>query len=140
MASDPNMPDTGWEIQTRQRERHRVPREARVWVDFDDPQGRRKRWRARIVDLSDGGLAFVCIGERPPVQAGIRLAGVVVHSGGWKIRGSMKVSHVTPVSGAEGSTPSGAWRVGGARFEPASEAEAVKLRTMIAGLVRRELG
>jgi len=121
------MPDTGWEIHTRQRERHRVPAGQRVWVDFDDPTGGRARWRAQIVDISDGGIAFVCKGERPPVATGVRLDGVMIHSGGWKILGSMLVSHVTPCDGA--------WRVGGARFEPKTHAEAVKLRTLIAAML-----
>lgn len=130
MADTLQMPDTGWEIHTRREERYRIPGNVRVWVDFDDPNGERKRWRVQLVDLSPGGLSFVRCGGRPPVDQGIRLERAVIHGSGWKIHGSLIVAHVTPHDGSSG--------VGGASFLPASAAEAVKLRTLIAGMLREQ--
>ena len=127
MADSLQMPDTGWEIHTRREERLRIPGRHRIWVDFDDPNGDRKRWRVQLVDLSPGGLAFVRCGGRPPVDEGLHLDNAVIHGGGWRIRGHLVVAHVTDRDEASG--------VGGASFLPRSPAEAIKLRTLIAGLI-----
>jgi len=122
---DQNIPNTGWAMHTRKGKRHAVPWTEHVYVDFDDPRSDR-RWRVRLLDISEGGLSFPAVDERPAVQEGDVLRRAVIHSRGWRIAGELEVTYTTE--------PSERRRVCGASFAPDSEDDRVTLRTMIEGL------
>jgi hypothetical protein len=124
--TDQQLMDTGWEIHTRRGKRHTIAGSRRVWVDFDDPTFPRKRWRVHLIDISEGGLSFVCLENRPAIECETRLTRAVIHSGGWQIWGDLQITHL--------STTVGARRICGARFLPSSTGEVVKLKTLIASL------
>lgn len=123
--------DTGWEIHTRRGNRHRISLSQHVWLDFDDPTISRKRWRVRVLDISEGGLSFVCLDDRPKIESGTRLTRAVIRAGAWRIRGELELTHL--------STTAGTRRFCGARLLPSSPTETIKLRTLIASLSHAEV-
>jgi hypothetical protein len=120
-----NMPNTGWAMHTRKGKRHTVPRTAGVYVDFDDPRSDR-RWRVRLLDVSEGGLSFPTVDNSPALKKGDVLQRAVIHSGGWKIVGDLEVTYTTHATDQP--------HVCGASFEPRSESDGVKLKTMISAM------
>ncbi len=123
--ADQNMPNTGWAMHTRKGKRHPVPRTEKVYVDFDDPRSGR-RCRVRILELSDGGLSFPSVDGRPDVKKGDLLRRAVIHSGDWRIVGELEVTYTTQSPDQR--------CVCGAAFEPKSEPDRIRLRSMITRL------
>jgi hypothetical protein len=112
----------------RRQKRHAIVRDDRASVEFDYPVPHGKTFAVPLVNVSASGLSFTVEGtdELTRLEEGTSLPGAVVRVGDCRIRGELLVMHVTadPRSGY----------VCGALFYPATDADLIMLKSVVAGM------
>jgi hypothetical protein len=126
-------PAGGWSTvatraDTRRRHaRHTVAPESGATVEVELPPRAGRRATFPLVDVSHSGVSFRCDGPALHcLDTGTRLGGAVVRIGECVLHGDLVVMHLTP-EGLAGA-------LCGALFYPESDAELVKLKSVIAGM------
>jgi hypothetical protein len=111
----------------RRHARHAVAPESGATVEVELLPGVGGRTTFSLVDLSHSGVSFRCEGPALAVlDTGSRLGCAIVRIGECELRGDLVVMHLTP-EGLAGA-------LCGALFYPESDAELVKLKSVIAGM------
>jgi hypothetical protein len=96
-------------------------------VELEHPQQPGRRHTLPIVDMSSSGVSFkVELQEIPAFEIGASLPQVTLVLGGCSIQGELVVMHFTPDSNSSA--------VCGSLFYPMSDADLVKLKSVIAGM------
>ena len=120
------MSTAAWAIESRRDRRHLLDVGESAWVEFDYPSPSGPRWRLPLLDVSVAGLSFILPDELLGIDCGATLRDVVVRVGDCELQGSLVVMHVSP------DPASYSWTGCGALFYPATEADQLKLKNIIA--------
>ena len=110
----------------RNGQRHRCLYAKDAFIEFTSSDGR--PWRLDLLDYGSGGLCFGLEDGKPVLGRGARLDAIVVHIGSLAIAGALTIAHATEEFAAG--------TICGARFDPATEADARKFAAAIAALGR----
>jgi hypothetical protein len=95
-----------------------------AFLEFVGPDG--TPWRCDLLGISADGLSFGLPDSQPMPERGVSIDHIAVRIAGVRIEGGLTIAHTTEEFAAG--------TICGARFHPASEADAGKLRKAIAAL------
>jgi hypothetical protein len=107
----------------RRQRRHSIAAGAEARVEFHHPFPHGESCSARLVDLSVAGFSFAVPEQLSNLEVGTTVPQAVLRLGSCVMQGDMMIIHVTPERG-----------ICGALFYPTTDADLIKLRSVIAGI------
>jgi hypothetical protein len=108
----------------RSGRRHRLLHAEDAYIEFTLPDGR--PWKLDLLEIGSGGLCFGLEDGKPLLAVGSRIDGLVVRIANDRISGAVTIAHATEEFAAG--------TICGARFHPATEADARTFEAVIASL------
>ncbi len=112
----------------RGHRRFKIHESREAWVGFTYPQPNGKLRRFRLLDISVAGFSFDCDSLESPIEVGTTVHDTTIQVADCSMQGDLLIMHRNDEDGPGAC---------GALFYPATDADLVKLKSLIAGL---ELG
>lgn len=109
----------------RGQRRFKIHESREAWVGFTYPQPNGKLRRLRLLDVSAAGFSFECDLDPGELEVGATVRDTTIQIGDCTLQGELLIMHMTE------DVEIG---VRGALFYPATDADLVKLKSLLAGL------